>query len=1099
MSTELIINATLPETRIALLEDGEIQEMLIERDSEKGIVGNIYKGRVLRVLPGMQAAFVDIGHEKAAFLYVDDVFFADMDTPMATNALTDDIHKQDDESPAQIVQPNPNRIVITPPKPSVAPVVREVAREMSRDQRGGRGERDRGRGGRGRDRDRGGKRHDMKRVGPLQKGGQRGGATPNFVPGSPEEHAWMQRQYGQQMMDISEEDYLAEMERVRRSREAGGAQDKSEAAPPAVASAIEKPVVAPVVTPVERKEPEVFAQAAEPGEADSPPARGFVQEEPAEAEEDVAQSAAIYRPEPIVDLDAWVHEIAHVQADHDPDGAELTSAEAAPQAPEAPAASMEQVPRTLAEVAADAVAAEKPVEQPAQPAPIGRERHPHRGRHGGHAPGQRHGRGRRSEEMDDDSEVVQKRRRHEPVNIADLVKEGQEILVQVAKDPIATKGARLTCHVSLPGRYLVFMPSVDHVGVSRRIENDVERRRLKETISHIRPAKTGVIVRTASGKQTDMKLKADLDYLVEAWNEIQRKFKKQRSPTVLYQDLTIALRSIRDMVNDEVDKVVIDSKREFKSVSKFVTRFMPVLKDKLELYEGAMPIFDHYGIETEIERALERRVWLKSGGYIVVDQAEALVAIDVNTGRYVGKKNLEETILKTNLEAVEEIAYQLRIRNCGGIIILDLIDMEKDSHKEKVYKALEEALKKDRARPTIMRISQLGLVEMTRKRTRDTIVRSLCQPCTQCKGRSFVKNPLTISYDILRDIEREGYDKETTAVSIQCHPEVADILEGEKSDVLQNLEQEFGKKISVRANGAYPLEQYELVTHREGKADVSYTSEERRQQLRQKVSARLQQMATEQRKAAEQERQEKRQSREEESRERNEQRRAREQERLKLRQQGDASAGPAAESSASAEGGPQALEGEGDEGFGADVGAGEGSRPQQRPPAEGREGEGAPRRGRRRGRGGRGRVPHPGRPGQGPHQGKSGGHAPRDVDARTRTGEEHGAASREENAVDRAIDTGAEAPRSEETGNRDRDRGRDNRGRDRGPRGGGARAGGPGEGPPRMSRGDMVLQRYRELEKQEKERARAKQEEQGRGSKGSEGGSGAPGGEKGKP
>lgn len=812
MSTELIINATLPETRIALLENSEIQELHIERDSERGIVGNIYKGKVIRVLPGMQAAFVDIGLEKAAFLYVDDIFFPDMKTPLTTQPLP--------EAPITVPQG-------------------EQGGEST-----GRGGRERGRHGR-----RGRGRH--------ARGGQQGSSEANKteaaplpnVPVSPEDHARLQMEYAKQMLDVEEE--AAENGKpiaagpVAETVAAGANPEDMALEQPEARS----PVGAEFPDESDRHQMELAAAEAE----------DFEDEEAVEADTPI-----VYRSEPEIDPEAWVEDIAEVKSGIDV----ATGDTIAPVADEGaePVASLEVaaaeatgsvVAEHAAETAADGESADKsslptvvPVEArgPA-PEPVDHDEEPVRDRSG-------------DDDDDDVAEMPRRRRRREQVNISDLVKEGQEILVQVAKDPIGTKGARLTCHVSLPGRYLVFMPTVDHIGVSRRIDSEGERRRLKETISRIRPAKTGVIVRTASGKQTDKKLKADLDYLVATWNDIQKKFNKQRTPSPVYQDLTIVLRAIRDMFTDEVDKVIVDSKREHKAIMKFVTRFIPHVKDKIDLYEGDVPIFDYYGIEQEISRSLERKVWLKSGGYLVVDQAEALVAIDVNTGRYVGKKTLEETILKTNLEAVKEIAYQLRLRNCGGIIILDLIDMEKEANKEKVYKALEEALKKDRARPTIMKISQLGLIEMTRKRTRDSLVRSLCEPCTYCEGKGYVKNKLTIAYDIMRDLEREGAEKDTNAISIQCHPTVADVLLEDKRDVLEDLEHQFNKKITIRGNGAYHVEQYELVAHRESK-NMVWSSEERRQLVRQKAQERAQSLAAEQRKKEQEERDRRRKEQEE--------------------------------------------------------------------------------------------------------------------------------------------------------------------------------------------------------------------------------------------
>jgi hypothetical protein len=321
----------------------------------------------------------------------------------------------------------------------------------------------------------------------------------------------------------------------------------------------------------------------------------------------------------------------------------------------------------------------------------------------------------------------------------------------------------------------------------------------------------GFIVRTASGgKETEQWVSQDIDYLSTIWNEIREKSINAPAPALLYEDLNPVIRCIRDWVNDDIDKIIVDSRYHYNDIKEFVGRFMPQLEPKVELYHGDIPIFDAYGISTELHRSLERRVWLKSGGYIVIDQAEALVAIDVNTGRYVGKRNLEDTILKTNLEAVVEIAYQLRLRNCGGIIILDLIDMEKDENRHRVYRALEEALKKDRSRPTILKISELGLVEMTRKRTRDTIVRALCEPCQHCEGKGFVKSKQTVAYELLREIEREGIDRDSKRILISAHPDVIDILAIDERETLDMLERRFRKQIFLQADPGMHAEQYEV-------------------------------------------------------------------------------------------------------------------------------------------------------------------------------------------------------------------------------------------------------------------------------------------------
>jgi ribonuclease G len=401
------------------------------------------------------------------------------------------------------------------------------------------------------------------------------------------------------------------------------------------------------------------------------------------------------------------------------------------------------------------------------------------------------------------------------VTIDQLLKEGQEVLVQVAKDPIATKGARLTCHISLAGRHLVCMPTIDHIGVSRRIESDDERRKLRQFVDRVRPKKMGFIVRTASGgKESEMMIKQDIDYLASIWEEIITKANEVSAPALVYEDLNSVLRAVRDWVTEDIQKIIVDSRYYYQELKQFVRRFTPELEQRIELYQGDVPIFDTFGISNELHRAMERKVWLKSGGYIVIDQAEALVAIDVNTGRFVGKRSLEDTILKTNLEAVEEVAYQLRLRNCGGIIIIDLIDMEREENRHRVYRALENALKHDRARPSIIKMSDLGLIEMTRKRTRDTIVRALCTPCSHCEGKGYVKSKNTVAYEIMREIERASVDRDSKKVLVKANPEVIDFLAIDERDTLDSLEKRFKKQIFLQADYEFHSEQYEVLGDR---------------------------------------------------------------------------------------------------------------------------------------------------------------------------------------------------------------------------------------------------------------------------------------------
>lgn len=395
--------------------------------------------------------------------------------------------------------------------------------------------------------------------------------------------------------------------------------------------------------------------------------------------------------------------------------------------------------------------------------------------------------------------------------IEDLLSEGQEVVVQVSKEPLGTKGTRVTSYITLPGRYLVFMPTVDHVGVSRRIRDEKERRRLREIIQTIKPGSSGFIVRTASEGAEPDEIRNDMEFLLRLWNNIQKKKENSTAPSLLHSDLTMVLRVIRDILSPQVNRIIIDSKEEYENIIFFINTYMPKLKYEITLYEKKEPIFDAYGIEMEIDKMLGRKVWLKSGGYIVIDMCEALVAIDVNTGRYVGKRNVADTILKINLEAAKEIAYQLRLRNIGGIIIIDFIDMEREGDREKVYQALEEAIRRDRQKTNIFKISELGLVEMTRKRTRENISRILSEPCPYCDGGGSIKSKTTVCYDIFREIERTSSELGGRSIMVEAHPEVADLLYEEERAGIEELERKLRKKIVVKGKSGLHQEQFNII------------------------------------------------------------------------------------------------------------------------------------------------------------------------------------------------------------------------------------------------------------------------------------------------
>ncbi|HEY8508805.1 MAG TPA: ribonuclease G [Steroidobacteraceae bacterium] len=398
-------------------------------------------------------------------------------------------------------------------------------------------------------------------------------------------------------------------------------------------------------------------------------------------------------------------------------------------------------------------------------------------------------------------------------DIRRLVSQGDEILVQVIKDPIGTKGARLTTFIALPSRYLVYMPRGDGIGVSARIEDEAERARLKAAVaSLVRPGSGGgYIVRTAAQGVSKEALAEDMAYLEKLWNHVQATAARAKPGEIVHEDLPLPLRILRDELARGVSRVIVDSPREHQRMVEFAQTFMPDCATRIELYSDGRPIFDLHGVEEELSRALDRKVPLKSGGHLVIDQTESMTTIDVNTGAYVGHRNLEETIFRTNLEAAVAIARQLRLRNLGGIIIIDFIDMTDESHRRQVLAALERALAGDRAQTHIVSLSPLGLVEMTRKRTRESLEHLLCQPCPSCEGRGFVKSAETVCHDIFREIVRQSRQFASKELLILAHQDVVDRLLEDESATLAELEAQVGRPIRLQAEALYGIDQYDVV------------------------------------------------------------------------------------------------------------------------------------------------------------------------------------------------------------------------------------------------------------------------------------------------
>ena len=404
----------------------------------------------------------------------------------------------------------------------------------------------------------------------------------------------------------------------------------------------------------------------------------------------------------------------------------------------------------------------------------------------------------------------------EPLNspgINELLHDGQEVVVQVIKDPLGSKGARVTTHITLPARYLVFMPYSKHIGISQRIEDDTERERLRATLKAALAGDEdgGYILRTVAGTVSEEELRTDIRYLKRLWQVVQTRMQTAPVCSLLHEDLALALRSMRDLVRENVEKVRIDSRETFTKARDFALSFIPEVAERIEVYPGERPVFELYGVEDEIKKALERKVLLKSGGHLIIDQTEAMTTIDVNTGAYVGRSNQEETLFKTNLEATQTIARQLRLRNLGGMIIVDFIDMADPEHRRQVLRALEKALVRDRAKIGLTEMSTLGLVEITRKRTRESLEHVLCEPCPVCKGRGVIKTPQTVCYEIFREILREARQFGAAKYMVIAAQPVIDMLLDEESTGLLNLQEFIGKPIHLQVDALYHPEQFDVV------------------------------------------------------------------------------------------------------------------------------------------------------------------------------------------------------------------------------------------------------------------------------------------------
>ena len=757
MQKELIISTTPQETKLAILEDDELVEFYIERHRSQGIVGNIYKGKVTKVLPGMQSAFVDIGLDRDAFLYVSDFFEDTEEYEKIVSTVEDEVAQlqeggrgkpmpapvapppqavvappasapveaeaEEREPAVTTIQPLPGE-VISEERPAGGPSAAAPAAHDEYDRRGGRGRRDR---------DRRGKKPKIPSF-----------ESKSYEPREPRE----ERPYGSILAPLPGES-LAKLSRRTES----GQQEEDKNAP---------------LGAVAEQQPPVDTSASESSESSMSGASETSETSEVSHRENVSNALE----------ETFSAPSSETEERSKPEQSEVSEEDAS-------SSNARITDRSdnykFAHRSSGRRGARRGRGGPPQPQKT--EEH----RPNGHSPKQ------------------------SPM-ISELLREGQEILVQVAKEPLGKKGARITSHIALPGRYLVYMPTVDHVGVSRKIASDEERSRLKRIINeHRNGLPGGFIVRTAAEGRGEDEFVQDIRFLGNLWSDIRAKSEKKSAPTLIHRDLNLVQRTLRDQLSPDYRAIRLDNEAEFATILDFVSKFQPALVNRVKLHLKDTPIFEEYGLNTEIEKALRSKVWLKSGGYIVINQTEALVAIDVNTGKFVGKSNrLEDTIVRTNVDAVHEIVRQIRLRNLGGIIVVDFIDMEEKKNRQRVMAALEEAVRADRVPSKILQFNDFGLVAITRKRTQPSLERTLCRPCTYCTGSGWSKSPETICYDIQQEIKKMAHLFDSKEITVRVNPEIAKALKSGEFVSLNDIEDWTKKDIIVKSDPLLHEEHFDI-------------------------------------------------------------------------------------------------------------------------------------------------------------------------------------------------------------------------------------------------------------------------------------------------
>ncbi len=819
MSKELVVSSNRHETKLAILEDDRLVEIYVERRSNQAIAGSIYKGRVSRVLPGMQSAFVKLGLARDAFLYVSDVL--DQTAELENGDDPDPAEAADEESPERNGRPAAARRRNRRPNSkrrdagrleaaSAAGDPDEDETEAAGADGGGSEESERSAGrraGRRRGRRRG--RRDRERIhgGEAERtedaAGENRAAPPEteagddsvfeVLPGeslskydAADEAPAANDETGG--FDVENEDLAAAGENGEDARSGSAADDAEEKI-----AALGEDAESDALDDTDELDDEIEYDDEVDDEIDEPAAAagGATEDGPTDggdaAEERDADDSALQAEDEDMELAA-----AATAADGQP---QPDSTEDAGEAPQAAAA----------------------VASPPDSSRF--QRRSRRGRRRGSRDAQPPGTANEEQSAENGAESpADEAQTSLPdsdalPNIKDLLESGQELIVQIAKEPLGKKGARITSHIALPGRFMVYMPTVNHNGVSKRIRSDAERARLRRIVkTHAEGKPGGFIVRTAGRGASEEELQADLDFLYKQWRGILEKAEKRRAPALLYHDLDVVERVMRDQLGQSYKTIWVDGEEEYERVLRFVERFQPDLLDRVKFYTRSMPIYDQFNISQELEKALRPKVWLKSGGYLVITQTEALVAIDVNTGKYVGKSDrLEDTIVQTNMEAAEEVVRQMRLRDLGGIVIVDFIDMEDHKNRRGVYQTLEAALRRDRAPAKALPFNDFGLVAITRKRVKQSLERALCTPCPTCSGSGIVKSAPTVISEILNESRKLALDaEEAKDVVLRVYPEVAKVLKSRSNSYLRELEETFKANVLVRGDAGLKPEQFDF-------------------------------------------------------------------------------------------------------------------------------------------------------------------------------------------------------------------------------------------------------------------------------------------------